>query len=556
MTDSLEQPLTRNIEPADDAEAEPVSQGRNLIAVIGIDHYAYWPKLKNAVSDALGVQKLFVEKLGFTALLPPLLNDNATGENIMALITDQLPPLLQADDNLILFFAGHGHTRVSKIGAREIETGYLIPVNARLENWSDKLRTDDFLENVSQLPARHVLLILDACRSGFALSGMSAHRSAVTYEENLIRNISRKVITSARRNEDALDNGPIPAHSLFTGTLIQGLDLRLADLDKNSLVTSFELGLYLQQQVGQASDSKQTPDFGSFNLDDRGELVISLRGDTFDAVNARGLSAMLAHDVPALEPIVAQMKLLAPNAAQTVFLDFRLKFFQNDYDGAIDRVTQLLGMGFAEGILPVTRSDLEEINIKLRYWKPVLQLPATSLPVKMQLLVATGDDNFAPAPTAPFAMGTAFQARNGALARYQIENASPARAHLYFMTITPQGRMIVGPLPEQDDARIDGIAPGASGFGQKFKVKGLPGIVENRILYSPQRVSELLFPATVAARDVNTIAPAALAALQMQPLFYQIVSDVTPVADAMTIRDAFSSLVLDAREPEIDTKIA
>jgi hypothetical protein len=552
MADSLEQPLTRNIEPADDAASQAVPQGRNLIAVIGIDHYTYWPKLKNAVSDALGVQKLFVEKLGFTVLLPPLLNDDATGENILALITDKLPPLLQADDNLILFFAGHGHTRVSTIGAREIETGYLIPVNARLENWSDKLRTDDFLENVSQLPARHVLLILDACRSGFALSGMSVHRSAVTYEEKLIRNISRKVITSARRNEDALDNGPIPAHSLFTGTLIQGLDLRLADLDKNSLVTSFELGLYLQQQVGQASDSKQTPDFGSFNLDERGELVISLRGDTFDAVNARGLSAMLAHDVPALEPIVAQMKLLAPNAAQTVFLDFRLKFFQGDYDGAIDAVTQLMGIGFAEGILPVTRSDLEEINIKLRYWKPVLQLPATSLPVKMQLLVETGTDNFAPAPAAPFAMGTTFQVRSGALARYQIENSSPARAHLYFMTITPHGRMIVGPLPENDDARIDGIAPDASSFGQKFKVKGLPGIVENRILYSPQRVSELLFPATVAARDVNTIAPDALAALQMQPLFYQIVSDVAVVADVTTIRDAYSSLVLAAKEPSID----
>jgi hypothetical protein len=106
---------------------------------------------------------------------------------------------------------------------------------------------------------------------------MAIHRDRPRYERDLVTRMSRKVITSARRDQRALDGGPVPDHSLFTGTLIDGLDNKKADLDGNNLVTSSELGLYVQQQVGQASKSEQTPDCGSFLLDDRGEMVISFR---------------------------------------------------------------------------------------------------------------------------------------------------------------------------------------------------------------------------------------------------------------------------------------
>ena len=112
-------------------EAE-LELGRFIVVVIGIDDYHAWPKLHNAVSDALGVEELFTQKLGFLNPIPPLLNGAATEDTILALIQDQLPPLLQPSDNLLLFFAGHGHTRVTKVGDKEIETGYIVPVDAQL----------------------------------------------------------------------------------------------------------------------------------------------------------------------------------------------------------------------------------------------------------------------------------------------------------------------------------------------------------------------------------------------------------------------------------------
>lgn len=541
---------TRGAQPIPDAETEPAAQGRNVIAVIGIDAYAHWPKLKNAVNDALGVQKLFVEKLGFAMPFPPLVNADATAAKIMALITDQLASALQPSDNLVLFYAGHGDTRVSMIGEREKQSGYIIPVDAKLENWADKISAEWFLENLSQLPARHVLLIIDACRSGFALSGMNSYRSAVTYQETLARNISRNVISSARRNEDALDNGPLPNHSLFTGTLIEGLNWGAADLDRNGLVSAYELGLYLQQRVGQASASKQTPDFGSFHLDERGELVISLRDDTFDAVKARAFLAMLNHDVNALAPLVQQLTAQRPAAAETLYLQFRLRFMQNDYAGALAAVNQTLAVPFDDGIIPLSRADLEALTVQLPYWTPVLELSASALPLQIDFQIENASGEFENAPRGAFASGQIYQANDGAIARYRIENASAAPAHLYFLTVTPHGRFIVGPLLEDDDARIAGLAPHASGASQKFKIQGLPSVVENRILYAPQRISKLLFPATVAARGLDTIAPETIATLQMQPVWYKIVSDVTTLADASEIRNAYSRLTLDVLENE------
>jgi tetratricopeptide (TPR) repeat protein len=48
------------------------------------------------------------------------------------------------------------------------------------------------------------------------------------------------------------------------------------------------MALYVQKNVASASGSQQTPDFGAFELDDRGELVISLVGET--------QSRLLAHE--------------------------------------------------------------------------------------------------------------------------------------------------------------------------------------------------------------------------------------------------------------------
>jgi formylglycine-generating enzyme required for sulfatase activity len=285
---------------------------RKFVVVIGIDNYVHLPRLRCAVNDALGFQALLVRHLGFEAPIPALTNGAATKPAIEAVIEDQLRRILQPDDALILFFAGHGTTRVAHLEAMTVETGYLAPVEARApDQFSDLVNMEELLRKVGMLPARHILVILDACHSGLALgSAVSGYRSLGAYLNSLASNRSRRVITSARRHELAQDSGPIAGHSLFTGLLIRTLTSGEADLDGNGVVTFSELALLLQQQVGQASGSRQTPDYGAFHLDDRGEMVLALRNPAlaqagamvrlpYPSAQVSGVASARAPDLPA-----------------------------------------------------------------------------------------------------------------------------------------------------------------------------------------------------------------------------------------------------------------
>jgi uncharacterized caspase-like protein len=115
--------LQRKLLPVN-AELEPVKQGRSLVVAIGINDYANWQKLKNGVQDAVGFQQTLIDQLGFLALMPPLIDSAATRDAIESLVEDQLRDVLQEDDSLVLFFAGHGHTRVEE----RSETGFIVPL--------------------------------------------------------------------------------------------------------------------------------------------------------------------------------------------------------------------------------------------------------------------------------------------------------------------------------------------------------------------------------------------------------------------------------------------
>src|SRR6185503_1148096 len=131
-----------------------------------------------------------------------------------------------------------------------------------------------------QLEAKHILIFLDACNSGIALGSLIKWRGSESSREPLDRlygRRSRKVITSALDNERALDSGPLPDHSLFTGCLLEALDGALAP--HGTLVTGSQIGLYLQQRVSSQSQSQQTPDFGALEQDRRGEMLLRIAAE-------------------------------------------------------------------------------------------------------------------------------------------------------------------------------------------------------------------------------------------------------------------------------------
>jgi hypothetical protein len=207
---------------------------------------------------------------------------------------------------LIVFFAGHGHTEVREFASdrRQVTTGYLIPANGAAqqdgpERW---LRLDALLSDIARLPPHHILVILDACCTGIALEPSSLYqpRRGPTRARRDLR--SRRIITSAMRDQSAQDNGPVPGHSVFTGCLIDGFET--GDITPGAAqVTGTELGLYLQKRVAERTEDAQHPDFGAFELDGRGDLVVDLVPAEGAAEGAVTVDAAAALPEPA--PVIA-----------------------------------------------------------------------------------------------------------------------------------------------------------------------------------------------------------------------------------------------------------
>jgi hypothetical protein len=471
--------------------------GRYVVAVIGIDDYERWPKLGNAVSDALGTQTLLTEKFGFVAPLPPLLNEMATKRNIEEFVEDGLRTVLGENDNLILLFAGHGHTRAVSVGESQVETGYLVPVEAGVgteEKWSGYVEIESFLKRVGTLPARHILVLLDSCHSGFALGGIAEKGRAglPRYEASLQSKLSRRVVTSARRDEVALDSGPVDGHSLFTGSLVEGLNRGLADLDDSDFMTSSEIGLFLQQRVGQNSNSRQTPDFGSFHFDDRGEMVIPIsRGSTRDALQRRALSALGRGELDEVGILVRELTKQDPSGPMMDYLRYRVGIARRNPESAFEAISRLNAMDWAEGTIPLSRFDVREIARVIPPWSAILGLRENDFPLQVTFYSkATADAPGTRMELTDIGDFQGFEVNTGGYYALEFSNATADLWHVDMVDIDQDGRIkpILSwtSIPRwTSDIPSNGIPAGSSVRTSTFEHDGsAPGLSELRLYAS------------------------------------------------------------------------
>jgi very-short-patch-repair endonuclease len=257
-----------------------VLDGRQYISVIGIDRYRRWERLDNAVSDARGVLAAF-EDLGFVPVVAPLIDDAATAEAIRCLPSN-LEPVVGENDSLVVFFAGHGHTTTARFSdGFPVLKGYLIPVDADRDGGRDHTwqRIEHWLSTIAELRARHILVILDSCHSGVALSrgiqyrgyGVRVDGSSIPLDQRR----SRRVLTSALDDQQAMDGGPIRGHSVFTGCLIEALRGGASAGPDIESMSVREIAAYVRRRVLEHTHRRQVPDEGRLELDDSGELRLS-----------------------------------------------------------------------------------------------------------------------------------------------------------------------------------------------------------------------------------------------------------------------------------------
>ncbi|MCO4291520.1 caspase family protein [Solitalea sp. MAHUQ-68] len=184
--------------------------GRNFAVLIASQNYddSSIPSLENPISDAVKLKLILKNSYNFTE------------ENIITLFNPErsnfkkqflmLSEIIQPEDNLIIFYAGHG------IWVDKEKKGYWLLTDAMRNDVNTWLPNKEVLTMISVLPSRHTLLITDACFSGSVFKTRSIGADAPAAVKELGQKISRVAITSGNDTE-------VPDESVFMKYLVKAL---------------------------------------------------------------------------------------------------------------------------------------------------------------------------------------------------------------------------------------------------------------------------------------------------------------------------------------------
>jgi hypothetical protein len=192
------------------------SVGTYHALVIGNNNYRQVPHLRTAVNDAREVAKVLQEQYGFRV---KLLTD-ATGYDLLKAL-DELRGKLTKEDNLLIYYAGHG--KMDDKGG-----GYWLPVDADANSSASWIANDNITGILDAMLARQILLVADSCYSGTLTRSAMGQPEPVRTQEEMLRLLqqltqkrSRIAMTSGRL-EPVLDSAG-GTHSVFAEAFLKAL---------------------------------------------------------------------------------------------------------------------------------------------------------------------------------------------------------------------------------------------------------------------------------------------------------------------------------------------
>ena len=196
------------------ATAYDLDLGRYHALIITNQNYQQLSPLKTPHADADALAGILRTDYGFRVTM---LRDTNRAGTLDAL--DQLVEKLTPSDNLLIFYAGHGHLD-SATGE-----GYWLPVTASPRRRSEWISNSDITDTLRATVARHVLVISDSCFSGTlsrsASAGLNVGKDKRNYYKKLASRISRTALSSG--GLEPVDDGGGSGHSVFAGALITAL---------------------------------------------------------------------------------------------------------------------------------------------------------------------------------------------------------------------------------------------------------------------------------------------------------------------------------------------
>jgi uncharacterized caspase-like protein len=132
--------------------------GRYYALIIGNQHYQIIESLTTPVNDAERTARVLRDKYGFTV---QVLEDSSDVGMLKAL--NDLNDVLKPDDNLLIYYAGHG----ARLQTPFDVAGYWLPINSEAPPkdtfW---VPNEQITAHLARLAAKRILVVADSCYAG------------------------------------------------------------------------------------------------------------------------------------------------------------------------------------------------------------------------------------------------------------------------------------------------------------------------------------------------------------------------------------------------------
>ncbi len=212
--------------------------------------------LESPVRDAEKLRNVLITKYFFNEKDIIFLKDATRDEIIKAL--GQLRKKVTQNDNLLIFFAGHGYW------SEQSNVGYWLPSDAQRNNWDRWLSNNTIVDYLKEIQSKHLLLIADACFSGAIFTSRAVNLNRKETNQELYQLPSRKAMTSGSRTE-------VPDPSIFTRNLIEVLNNT-----QEAVFTSEKL--FNRIKIAVEGNTEAVPIYGKIeNANDKGGEFVFVR---------------------------------------------------------------------------------------------------------------------------------------------------------------------------------------------------------------------------------------------------------------------------------------
>jgi len=229
---------------------------KDYALIFATDNYDNWGDLVNPINDARMIESILKEKYGFQTEII----ENSTLEEVTAKLYDYNTKKFNPQDQLFVFFAGHGYYD------EVLGEGYVVASNSLLD---DKGKTSYLSHNIlrqrlENIKCEHIFLTMDVCFGGTFDPVLAKNRGEVIDEatdtQYLVRKLTkrtRKYLTSG--SKEYVSDGVAGKHSPFAAKFIQAL--REIGGGSGRILTIGEMNNYFQKLPTE-------PRSGSFGSDD------------------------------------------------------------------------------------------------------------------------------------------------------------------------------------------------------------------------------------------------------------------------------------------------